>query len=267
MKANLFCLLISLLLFSACEKPIDIDLNSSDPKIVIEGAISNVSGNCTVKLTRSLNFDEPNEFPPVSGAFVKISDDTGNTVMLNEISAGIYGTAALPGIPGRTYKLEVTDDGEVYTAISKMPFPVVIQSASIEEAISVPFEIIARFQDPPGISNYYRLTQVIERGGSSDIIVDDDRLQDGSTIALSTALISGIAFNGTPSLKSGDSVTVALQAIDRDVYEYLRMLNELQQEDLLGQPASYANPTSNISNGALGYFNAYSETSKTIVIP
>jgi hypothetical protein len=267
MKASILCLLVSLFLFFACEKPIDIDLNSSDPKIVIEGAISDGQGNFTVKLTRSLNFDESNEFPAVSSALVKISDDAGNTEVLDEISTGIYATATLRGIPGRTYTLEVTDEGEVYTASSTMPFPVHIQSASIERGISVPFEISAKFLDPPGIANYYRLIQVIERGGSSAIIVDDDRLQDGSTITLSTPLFSGNFSNGVPGLRSGDSITVVLQSIDKYVYEYLRMLNELQQEGLLGEPASSANPTSNISNGALGYFNAYSSTTKTIVVP
>jgi hypothetical protein len=258
---------MSLLLFCACEKPIDIDLNSSDPKIVIEGGISDGQGSFTVKLTRSMNFDESHEFPAVSDALVKISDNAGNIEVLHEVSAGIYATTTMRGIPGRTYALEVTDDGEVYTAISTMPSPVHIQSASIEKGISVPFEISAKFLDPPGIANYYRLKQVIERGGSSAIIVDDDRLQDGSTITLLLPLVVGDFGNGPPALRSGDSVTVVLQSIDKNVYEYLRMLNELQQEGLLGEPASSANPTSNISNGALGYFNAYAVTTKTIVVP
>jgi hypothetical protein len=259
MKTNIFCLLIFVFLFCRCEKPIDVDLNSSDPRIVIEGAISDVPGDYHVKLTRSVNFDESNDFPVVSGALVKLSDDAGNTEALMETSAGVYSVTKVQGVPGRTYTLQVIDDGKVYTAISKMPLPVKIDSVIIENRPSESIDdrvASVKFQDPSGIENYYGITQISKWGRFANIIIDDDRLQDGSTITISTPIIS----------KERDSVTVVLQSIDKNVYEYLRMLEELRQEGALRQSVSAANPVSNFSNGALGYFSANSRSVKTIVV-
>jgi hypothetical protein len=266
MKKSIFSLLLFLLLFCACEKVIDVDLNSADPKIVIEAAIADAGGGYTVQLTRTVNFDEPNVFPPVSDAFVEISDDAGHTEILNETLPGIYSITALQGVPGRTYRLEVTVDGKTYSANSKMPFPVKIDSITIEKRTSDPFnasEAHVRFQDPAGIENYYRLTQ-FAKNRVRNIIIDDDRLQDGEAITISSPVVSN---NDNFRLNPGDSVTVVLQSINKIAYEYLSTIHELSQEGFRGAPASPANPLSNFTNGALGYFSAYSLTAKTIVIP
>jgi hypothetical protein len=54
------------------------------------------------------------------------------------------------------------------------------------------------------------------------------------------------------TLSPGDKVTVWLETVDNKVYEYFRTAGDE------GQSASPSNPASNISNGALGYFNACS---------
>jgi hypothetical protein len=70
--------------------------------------------------------------------------------------------------------------------------------------------------------------------------------------------------SGRNTLISGDSIVVALQTIDQGVFDYLRTLGQADNNMASATPA---NPTSNISNGALGYFSAYAVTSKGIVIP
>jgi hypothetical protein len=50
-----------------------------------------------------------------------------------------------------------------------------------------------------------------------------------------------------------DTVQMELDAIDRPVYDYFYTLN---QSTLNGQSAAPANPVSNFSNNALGYFCA-----------
>ncbi|MBT1696090.1 DUF4249 family protein [Fulvivirgaceae bacterium PWU4] len=263
MKSSaLFAIISSCLLF-ACEIPITIDLNSSDPKIVIVGSIADVSGGHTVKITKTVNFDEANEFPTVSGALVTISDDAGNAETLTETSPGIYSTTSLQGVPGRTYTLEVTVEGRTHKAISTMPLPVEIDSVTVGRGQDIPIEASVTFRDPAGIDNYYRLTQIADGNITPNGIVDDDRLQDGGIITISAPVVTR---SGSIMPRPGDQVTVMLQSIDKNVYEYMRMLFELEQEGVLGQTALSANPTSNINNGALGYFSAYSRSVKTIVV-
>jgi hypothetical protein len=54
-----------------------------------------------------------------------------------------------------------------------------------------------------------------------------------------------------------DTIQMQLDAIDKPVYDYF---NTLQQSTLSQTTAAPANPISNFSNGALGYFSAYSPT-------
>lgn len=253
-------LLIILLALSSCQKEIDVDLNSKSPQIVIEAEISDQPASCKVKLTKTVNFNETNSFPAVTGAVVRISDDIGNSEILTETSSGIYSSSTLQGVPGRTFTLEITSNGKNYIAISKMPEPTNIDTLKVENSFFGSDRFVnVEFQDSAGIENYYRIIQEVNGIAKTNIFLASDYLQDGD-------LLSQILFSrGSDSLVSGDSVAVLLQSIDKGVYEYFRTLSELSYGG--GQTTTPANPLSNFTNGALGYFNAYSVRSKTIVIP
>jgi len=77
-------ILISIISFS-CQKVISVDLNSAAPNIVIEGNISDQDGAYEVKISKTVNFDQTNTFPPVTGAGVTIYDNFGNSEKLTEI--------------------------------------------------------------------------------------------------------------------------------------------------------------------------------------
>ena len=81
------------------------------------------------------------------------------------------------------------------------------------------------------------------------IYVLDDELYQGATIRYSL-MPRGYDI----ILDNGSNVVVWVESIDQNVYEYYR--TSVSEG---GQSASPSNPVSNISNGALGYFNACSE--------
>ena len=64
-------------------------------------------------------------------------------------------------------------------------------------------------------------------------------------------------------IQSGDSITVVLQTIDEPVYTFFSTL----RSNTNGSNAAPANPISNITNNALGYFSACGLRSKSIVVP
>ena len=68
--------------------------------------------------------------------------------------------------------------------------------------------------------------------------------------------------SATPPLVAGDSIKVWLECIDHGVFEYFRTANRDG-----GHSTSPANPVSNITNGALGYFNACSVRKKVFIYP
>ena len=267
---NCISIATGLMIFSSCQKVIELDLNSASPEIVIEGNLSNLLGPYTIALSKTVNFSESNTFPPCTGAAITINDNAGNSEVLTESSPGIYKTNTLQGIVGRAYTIIVTSNGKEYQAVSNIPAPVTIDSLTVITSSgmggpgmggpgNVNKTIEVKFTDPAGIDNYYRLEEMVNGKLINNISITSDRLRDGEKFKESMRGGSDIR------LQIGDTVTVLLQSIDKNVYEYFRTLNQSSGGGGFTSSAP-ANPTSNLSNGALGYFNAHSVTSKTVII-
>ena len=247
---------------SSCQKVINIDLNSASPQTVIEGNISDQPGPYTVKLSQTVNFSETNVFPPIKGALVTISDDIGNSETLTETSPGIYTTSTLQGMSGRTYKLSVTANGKTYTATSTMAYPVNIDTIVSRQGGFGGHDISwsAKFLDPAGVANYYALFIEINSVMQPNFSSADDNLRNGDTISMRLPMPDGV------TLQPGDSVKVILESVDKNVREYFRLLQQLNNQNGM-ESAPPANPTTNLSGGALGYFSAHSDRKKILVVP
>jgi len=255
---NKYILLLSIFFlgfFTSCEKVIELDLNTSSSQMVIEGNIYDEPGPYTVKISRSVNIDEPSVYPAVKGATVTISDNAGNTQVLAEKDSGVYQTSTLQGVPGRTYTLSVEVDGQIYTAISTMPDGVNIDTLyTVDSGYSGLYQVCVDLTDPANTTNYYRLVDFVNGKRLSTIIVANDELSKGKKI-------NGTLMYSEDDMKSGDTYTLWLESIDKGVYNYFNTASTNGQDS-----ASPSNPDTNISNGALGYFNACSVRKKSIVI-
>jgi hypothetical protein len=267
-KALFFIFLLTLILFTACTKVIDINLNASAPRIIIEASLSDQPASCSVSLSKTVNYNEANVFPAVSGAIVTVSDNIGNSATLTETIPGKYSDALFQGVAGRTYTLSISVEGKTYTAVSTMNAPVNIDTIVQDSISGNPFGqgsgpkdifVWVVYRDPPGITNYYRFVEVINHRVSTGIFISDDELRDGNYMA------RRISENDS-TLHKGDSVTIQMQSIDKAVYNYFEQLEQVTGGGFVGQSATPANPISNIDNGALGFFSAYSVKSKRIVI-
>lgn len=259
LNSSIYCSIV--IIFSSCEKVILVDLNSTDPKIVIEAEIADQS-YCTVKLSQTVNFDQPNVFPAVTGATIKLSDNLGNTETLIEASAGNYIGATLSGVPGRIYNIEITTNGKTYKASSTMPQALNIDTLIIEDYTGhISGKVVnAKYTDPLNTVNFNRFLLFVNSVNKGLVVINDDRILNGEVISQPIPAPSEQIIK----LNTGDTVLVYLQTIDEGAYEYFRTLKQLIGGGHSG-PAP-ANPRSNIDNGALGYFSAYSVKSKSIVI-
>jgi len=65
-------------------------------------------------------------------------------------------------------------------------------------------------------------------------------------------------------LAVGDSVKVEMQCIDQGTYQYFNTFREASGGQTNVTPA---NPVSNISNNALGYFSAHTSRYRAIKVP
>lgn len=249
-------LAFSIITFMACEKVIDIDLNEQNPQYVIEGSITDEAKPHQIKISKTVNFDEPNTYPAVQGAIVTISDNSGNSETLIETKSGVYETKIMQGVAGRTYTLTVKYDGKTFTASSKMPDKVTLNGATFlpngrgfgNDTIPT-FTAIPQYKDPAGIKNYYRFIQYINGVEDKTILVRNDNITDGKT-NVQQPLFS------LEALYENDKYELVMQNIDEAVYTYFFALNSSIGQGP-GGGTTPSNPPSNISGGALGYFSAH----------
>lgn len=258
-----FFYLLALFLFWGCEKLIDVDLNESNPALVIQGNLTRSPGLSEVKITKTGSYFSESPETTVSGAIVKITNNLGNVFLFEEKDLGLYKSHDTYPQEGTIYTLSVEVKGETYQATSKLNKPVLIDSLSYkyEEGFAFfddGYTVTMHFSDPPGIQNYYRIKMYrngVYNNNSNNLIIFDDRLVDGNSFNLSL---------GQFIYDAGDTANVELISLDESAYEYYRTFQELVNTN--PGSAAPANPTSNFSNGALGYFSAWSSDSKTIEI-
>jgi len=266
LKNKLLLAIMPLLLIVvlACEKVIDVDLNDSEPEIVIEANLSNNNGALEVKITKTGSYFDSAPVEKVTNADVFLEGGPGYRLKVKEMSEGLYQLDDLPLNIGAIYRLQVFAEGKEYTAVSMLNQEVKIDSLGIEYQREERFfdggyRLLLFFSDPPEKENYYRVK--IYRNGllfnsPNDLIIFEDSDLDGKGIQVR---LRGQLF------EPGDKAQVELYSIDRHTWEYFSSLRDLINLNP-GSPAP-ANPISGFSNGALGYFSAWSLNTKELVIP
>ncbi len=261
---------LAAIVFMGCQKVVSIDLNNANPQLVIEGIVTDQPGPYSVKLSKSADYFAASlYFPPVSNALIIVTDSFGQTDTLKETTSGTYLSSTLLGVAGSTYTLYVSSEGKQYNATSSMPKKVfidtlytIVRNGSGEEGPG--YDIYVSFKDPPEPGNYYRIN------AASSTVIPTDSI-DGRRYRLYTDKLT----NGNEMMEriragrlivAGDTVTISLLSLDQATYNYFNTLNDILISDRAPTSLSPANPTTNISNGSLGYFSAYTIDSKSIVL-
>lgn len=273
MYAKLFrnLLLVALIACLGCEKVINYDVKDEASKLVIAGNISNMPGQYNVRISKTVSYNELNNFPPVSDAFVEIKDDAGNTEVLTGTAPGIYETLRLEGLPGRTYTISVTINGnENYNATSKMPHPVsitAITSEDVNEFGETKKAILVHFDDPVDIRNFYVFRLVHKGELLRQVFTFDDLLYDGQSITFKmTKDIEGEDEEDPElAIQPGDEIEVLMMGVDEKVHRYYQQLAEIVESD--GPLTTTSNPISNFTGGCLGVFNAHTIDRKSYIVP
>lgn len=260
---RILAILPAVFAFTACEKIIDVALRQAPSQLTIEANITDQPGPYYVKLSHTIDFQDSNNFPPVRQAVITISDNIGNEDVLEEVSPGLYQTDSLEGTVGRSYRLIVRTEGKEYSATSTMPEQVELNDITIEEGEFIgetESEVVVWFQDALGMKNHYRFVAWKNDLPFNRPYVFEDKGYDGKYLRYSFEPDEN---NEALKIGSQDKVTVEMQGVDKDVYLYFLTLSQLTGE---GPPTAPANPISNISGGALGYFSAHSISRRSIIV-
>ena len=249
----------------SCTKVIDLKLGNVTGQLDVEANITNVDTVQSIFLRTNVPFSATNDYPPVTGATVVVSDEVGDRYSFAESSPGVYTSLAFAGTGGRTYTLQVDKDGQAYTASSSMPGVVRMDSLSDknrplnrhqdgrdQKVVSV------YYADPPGVANQYRFIEWVNGVQVKSVFTYDDQLTDGRYVTVDL-------LEQDIDIYAGDTVSVEMQCIDRPVYSYWFALESQQANNFNGAVAP-ANPPTNISPATLGYFSAHTTQTLRLII-
>lgn len=252
-------LLFSLCLLTNCEDVIDVDLNTAEPRLVIDASINwfkNTAGNeQSIKLSLTAPFFA-NGVPPANGAFVEITDSNANVFsFVEEGTTGVYRNDTFIPVIDETYTLTIVYEGETYigTESLKSVVPIDFVEQNNEGGFTgEDIELKAFYTDPANIQNYYFFEFLTDIPVIPTLEVYEDRFTDGNQI---------FGFFTEEDLEPGDIVTIRNYGISERFYEFMFILLQQGGEQDGGpfetQPATVrgnCTNTTNPDNFPFGYF-------------
>ena len=281
---NYTTVLLIILLFGSCTDVLDLQSDSMEPRLVITGTLSTVPGYQVIEISATV---------PYFGQELPSNIDADRVCIngqeLAHDAPGIYALGdQFAAVEGETYKLEVwidfDKDGvqEYYSASTTVPVLHKLETLLLESVLpssvkDIPFVLILGFQDTTG-PHYYGASLSINDVVYSNRILRyyvhtlNSYSQDGKYVYFPVSdwiITDALTWdNGqTFDLYVGDTLTVELQTLSKEYYEYLleAKTEKSQQFPLFSGPRG--NVSGNISGGALGLFGSYAASRKTVILP
>lgn len=255
-QAHYIFIFASLLVFSACEKVIYPDLSNGKTLVVIQSRISTDSAPWMVKLTYTQDYFAAASPKAVSGAIVTIADNMGFLDTLYEstndsLKGHYFSKNYNQCIPGNVYTLTVLADGKTYTATEPCPVQKPIDSLTYEfrkRSAFIPegYYITEHAQENEGPGDYYLW----------EIYRNDTLINDFGYFLNDDAFVNGNYIEATFPFpfSLNDSIRLDQFAITKQWYNYLISVQNESQKSGSPFDTPPANPVSNVSGGAIGYF-------------
>ncbi len=280
-KIWMFVLMIVIMGLASCTEIVDIELDSTYTRLIVYGEITTDSVRHQVTLTTSSDYFFNNPAPTVSDAVVELEFDN-QFIVLEERDTipGVYRTpSAFRGVPGTNYSLrirqvDIDGDGndETYRSESMMPGGAELDSINLGYFTS-PFvsgyQVFMYALDPPTQDWYgFKIWR------NSDLLADtlikysvqsDDFFNDSYLYGLPVGFLSDE--DPREALQPGDTITLELSSIEQPYYQFILDA----QSAVFGNNPLFSGPPANIStnidNGGLGYFTAYSILRASSILP
>jgi hypothetical protein len=258
MKKLIYIVILAFLTFS-CEDVIDLELPTSEPKLIIEASINWLKGTTGNEQEIKLSLSAPyfdTEIPPANDAIVNITDSNNNSFQfLEEGNSGIYKNDSFIPIIDQVYNLYISYQGEIYTATETLKS--VSEIDYVEQNNNGGFsgeetELKAFYTDPANEENYYFFEFISDIPVIPSLEVYKDEFVDGNQI---------FGFYTEEDLQQGDNVIIRIFGISQRFYDYMFILLQQNSEEGGGpfetQPATVRGNCINQTNPErfpLGYF-------------
>ena len=271
-------ILLLIFLISSCDEVTELDLRQTPPRIVIEGLVTNKPGYQSVRISMSTHFYGSGQTPRVENALVKVSDNAGNEFPFvhnpsnHADSAGIYvPQTTFTGEIGKTYTLLVEVDGDQYQGSDKLSSVIPVDSLAFrinedeqEDAKEEGkiYELLLYAREPQDEENYYMFKYYRNDSliyySPNDIYYSDD-------------IVLAENIDGVPSpvyYGPNDTARLEVYSLTRNGFIFYNDLFTVLSNDGGGMFGPIpAPPRTNLSNGALGFFQVSAVEEKETHIP
>ncbi len=259
------CLYIIILLLVSCvDDTTELEFLDGGPQVVIEGIITDVPSASFVRVMHTTSSEDTFRCQPLSSARILISEEGQPADTFHHTADGYYRSFAFCGEVHKQYTLNVTLNGQRYSATSYMPPHVTLDSMSYEPSSSdkdqTAYQVRIWGRRPSmNFDSYYRIRLLVNdtlmASASGLIVLADEHIKD----------FRGISLSNTFAPK--DKVTVQVFSLTHELFYYftdLMLSSNASIETMYNYPV---NPQSNLSNGALGYFQVSSMATDSIFLP
>jgi len=273
MKQTIIYIVFIAFILGSCTEEVEIELDSTFKRLVVFGEITTDTTIHQIDLSKSADyfFNQPAE--KVQNAMVELSyGDTSIRLNENPDKPGVYETEPdFYGRVGETYNLtisgvDIDENGEeeIYTANSYLPEVNSIDSITLKYTANSFFsgwEIQVWTFDPADQRNFYvfkaGLNGIVVTDTLTEFVIQNDDFFNGSQTNGITSQFLDDAVEDQKAFP-GDIISFEINGITEEYYNFLLQA----QTESFGQVPLFSGPPanikSNISNGALGFFTAYS---------
>ena len=280
MNKRISIILAVAFLATSCTEKINLKLDSTYTRLVVDGHIKSDTMAYSINLTKTSDYFSNIPSPRMVNASVSLTDGT-NTFPLTETvlgQSGIYNTdSKFAGNIGKNYTLHITLPEVIagtteYTASSQLIGVTKLDSIKSVFRTDIGKEGVWQVkiyaQDPPGRKNYYMLNlyrnNILWSDTITKVSLTDNQFFAGNYIDGVDVFFINNAHKWE-TLYPGDTIMVELSAITKEYYDFI---NQVKQAGFsipffTGPPA---NVQGNVSNEGVGFFAAYSSSfAKTVV--
>jgi hypothetical protein len=256
-------LLIAILAWSSCEQEVDIKLNETEPRVVIEGWVTDTPGPYDFKVSKTGSYLGTGEEVMVSGALLVLKDDMGAVDTLVEQRPGWYQSTDFQGQIGHTYYLEATVEGKMYKASNYLPRinPIIASGYTYNDTLvfGPGYYVGLLAEEPAGLGDFFQFRfwrNDTAFNSITDLFVTDDHFVDGQVSP----------FLYLYPCRLGDTVVIEVRSLSQTSYDFYVTL--FQQGAGTGGPFASVpdNLATNFDNGALGWFGATAPRRDTLII-
>ncbi|WP_339704321.1 DUF4249 domain-containing protein [uncultured Kriegella sp.] len=268
-------ILLFTIALASCSDVIDVPVQTAPTRLVVEASIDWVKGTSgneqTIRLSTSSAFFDTASTTPVTGASVKITNDTsGDEFLFVDQNNGEYLTSEFVPAIDQSYTLEIIHEGETYVAqetLNSVTDITNVYQGREDGFDDEELEIHVEFTDPANVDNYYLIRFHKEGDLLPELEVGDDEFVDGNEVDWWYEVQEDEDTDKIDVLQPGDVVSIEMYGISNAYYNYMDILIDqiggvgLFQATPVAVRGNCINQT-NADNYAHGYFRL-TEVNKT----